>query len=76
MILEVNFSLDKIHLNYFCNNNFSEVKSYTNVGILYIENATLVAIGPFGSNRLQVKCKSANCEGSIVNLENLIKNIP
>lgn len=75
-LLETNFPFDKEHLVYFANNNFVEVKSYTKVGILYIEDANLVAIGPFGSNRLQIKCKNANCDASLANLENVIINIP
>lgn len=75
-ILEMNFSLDRTHIQYFLNNNFTEVKSYTNVGILYIEDASLAAIGPFGSNRLQIKCKNPKCDASLAILENVLMNIP
>jgi len=75
-MLEVNFPLNKAHLQYFSNNNFSESKSYTNVGILYIEDANLTAMGSFGSNRLQIKCKNDNCGASLANLENVLKNTP
>jgi hypothetical protein len=76
VLLEVNFSFDKEHLQYFNINNFTEVKSYTNVGILYVEDANLAAIGPFGSNRLQIKCKTDNCDASLANLENVLRNFP
>lgn len=76
MLLEFNFSLSKDHIAYFTANNFSDTKSYTKVGILYIEDTNLIAIGPFGSNRLQIKCKNSNCNGSLAILENLIINIP
>ena len=74
--LEVNCPFSKDHLQYFSNNNFLESKSYTNVGILYIEDANVAAMGPFGSNRLQIKCKTALCDISILSLENLLKNMP
>lgn len=76
IILETDFSLDKNHLQYFTLNNFNESKSYTNVGILYIEDANLTAMGPFGSSRLQIKCKNDNCDASLANLENILRNIP
>lgn len=66
----------KEHVSYFIKNNYSENKSYTNVGILYIEDANIVALGPIGSNRLQIKCKNSNCDAGLANLENVIKNIP
>jgi hypothetical protein len=59
---EVNFSFDKKHLQLFSNNNFKENKSYTNVGILYVESKNLIAICPFGNNKIQVKCKNKDCD--------------
>ena len=76
IILELSFPLEKKYLPYFNNNNLTEVKSYINSGILYIENANLIAIGPFGSNRLQIKCKNSSCDASLADFENVLKNIP
>lgn len=76
IILELDTAFFKEHLQHFLNNNFREQKSYTNLGILYIEDANLVAIGHFGSNRLQVKCKNDNCNASLANLENVLINMP
>ena len=75
-ILEVNFSFDKSQLDYFNSNNFTDIKSYTNIGILYIEDSNIAAICPFGSNRLQIKCKTANCDASVAILENILRNLP
>lgn len=74
--LEVNYPFDKGHLQHFLNNNFIELKSYTNVGILYVEDANVAAMGPFGSNRLQIKCKTALCDNSVLLLENILKTMP
>ena len=76
IILELNYSLNREHIQYFINNNFNESKSYTNVGILYIEDANLTAMGPFGTNRLQIRCKNDNCDASLANLENVLRNTP
>lgn len=74
IILEVNYSFNISHLQLLINSGFSEIKSYTNSGILYIEDATISAVGPFGSNRLNINCKNVDCEKNIVNLENLLKS--
>lgn len=73
--LEFDFALDKEHLKYFLNSNFIESKAYTSVGILYLEDDNLVIMGPFGSNRLQVKCKNANCDASVSIVETILQNI-
>lgn len=76
VIFEFNFSLDRIHLEYLLAQGYMEGKSYTNSGILYIEDFNLIAIGPIGSNRLQLKCKNSNCESSIDKLERIIQDMP
>lgn len=73
--LEFNFPMENEDLDFFIENGFKPVKSYINIGIFYVEDDNLVAIGPFGSNKLQIKCKNQNCEGSIVKFEELLKNI-
>ena len=75
LILEFNFPLEKEYLRVLTDNNFIESKSYTNLGILYLEDLNLVAVGPFGSNRLQIKCKNDKCNDSLESLENILKNI-
>jgi hypothetical protein len=76
ILLEIDISFNSTHLDYLINNNYIEGKSYTKMGILYIEDDNLVAIGPFGSNRLQIKCKTNSCDESLLILENILKNIP
>jgi glutaredoxin len=74
-LLELGVSLDKKHLSFFLNTKFLENKTYTNLGLFYIESLDLTAIGPFGSNRLNIKCKTANCENNIIELEDILKQI-
>lgn len=72
LIFELSVSLDKSYIQLFNGSGFLEVKSYTNLGILYVESKDLTAIGPFGSNRLNIKCKTANCQNNILELEKII----
>ena len=62
-------------LAYFVAGGFRGVKSYIDIGIFYVEDINLIALAPFGTNRLQIKCKNTACEPSIVKLEELLKTI-
>jgi len=73
VLLEINKPFDKAHLQFFIGTGFSENKTYGNLGLLYIETINLVAIGPFGSNRLNIKCKTANCQNDIIKLEDILR---
>ena len=75
IIFELSCPIEKSFLDVFLKNNYTNLKSYTNVGIFYVEDANLIAMGPIGSNRLQIKCKTNNCEQSIGVFEEIIKNI-
>ena len=54
---------------------FAELAHFTVAGILYADNKDFIVTGPIGSNRLQIKCKRANCEQKLNNLEMLLKQI-
>jgi len=54
---------------------FTELTHFTAAGILYADNKDFIVTGPIGSNRLQVKCKRANCEQKLSDLEALLKQI-
>ena len=64
--------LSKTFLPYFVSNGFQESKHFTNSGIFYIENAGLVATGMFGSNTLQAKCKTDDCQNHLSKFEELL----
>ena len=74
-IYELSLSINKTHLNFFSEKGFIEGKSYTVAGILYVENNNIIIIGPFGSNRLQIKCKIDNCDNSFSELENYLSSL-
>jgi hypothetical protein len=59
----------------FINLGFLELAHFTSAGIMYIENYDFIITGPIGSNRLQVKCRRANCESKLDDLEKIFQNI-
>lgn len=54
---------------------FTEYTHFTKAGILYADNSDFILTGPIGSDRLQVKCKFAECDQKLNNLEELLKQI-
>lgn len=54
---------------------FNEASHFTQAGILYVDNKYIILTGPLGSDKLQVKCKSKQCEDKINELEELLKTI-
>lgn len=75
MIWELNFPLDIKHLQIFLDNGFISNKNYEKNGILYIEQDIIIAIGPYGSNRLQIKCKKTPCDDGMALLEKILNNM-
>lgn len=69
IILKLDVPLSIEHLKAFVKLGFNEAKHFTDAGILYADNLDLIITGPLGSNRLQVKCKNANCEQKVANFE-------
>jgi len=54
---------------------FVEATHFTAAGLLYMEDMALILTGPFGSDRLQVKCKIQDCEKKINDLEALLQQM-
>lgn len=75
IFLELNFSLDINQLSYLVSLGYIENKNYTNTGLFYLGASSFTAIGPFGSNRLRIKCKNSNCLAGLDKLEAIIKEI-
>jgi hypothetical protein len=75
LLLELNVPLNKSYLQLFIDSGFTENKSYTNLGLFYVESINFTAIAPFGSNRINIKCKVANCNNNITELEEILAKI-
>jgi hypothetical protein len=54
---------------------FVEHTHFTKAGILYADNSDFILTGPIGSDRLQVKCRFAECSQKLNDLEVLLKQI-
>jgi membrane carboxypeptidase/penicillin-binding protein PbpC len=53
-------------------NGFTDAPNFLQAGILYADNSDLIVTGPIGSNRLQAKCKKADCEQIFNDFEALL----
>ncbi len=59
-------------LTFLVNAGFVETAQFTKAGILYVDNPDLIITGPFGSDKLQVKCKVKDCEQKVNDFETLL----
>lgn len=75
IIFKVDQPLSKNHLEKLISLGFKEAAHFTQAGILYADNSDLIVTGPFGSDRLQVKCKKADCSQKINDFEVLIAQL-
>lgn len=74
-IYKIDRSIDINLLSSLVSLGFKELTHFTAAGILYVENSDFIITGPIGSNRIQIKCRRANCEQKLNDLEILIKQI-
>jgi hypothetical protein len=72
IIFKTDQPISKIHLEGLVSRGFNEHGHFTQAGILYADNSDFIVTGPIGSDRLQVKCKTADCEKRLNDLEALL----
>lgn len=78
LLLKLSASVSKDFLSLFQNNGFKEQAHFTQAGILYVENDNLTVHGPFGSDKLHVKCKKtekADCQEILNKFEALLQQL-
>lgn len=51
---------------------YKESAHFTKAGILYADNKDFIVTGPFGSDKLQVKCRKADCDQKLNDFESLL----
>jgi Ni,Fe-hydrogenase I small subunit len=54
---------------------FKEAPHFTKAGMLYADNSDFIVTGSFGSDRLQVKCRKADCTQKLNDFEELLLKI-
>ncbi len=75
IIFKTDQPISREHLNKLVSLGFRETEHFTKAGILYADNLDLIVTGPFGSDRLQVKCKVTDCSQKINDFEVLLAQL-
>jgi hypothetical protein len=75
IIYKIDEPLSKKHLEALIRLGFKEHTHFTQAGILYADNLDLIVTGPFGSDKLQLKCKNAACNQKTNEFEVLLAQI-
>lgn len=75
----IDYRLDRplmqAHLSKLVSLGFSTTPHFLEAGILYATNEELILTGPFGSDRLHIKCKVVNCDNNLNDLESLLQQL-
>lgn len=72
-ILIINKPIDEGIIKALQSTGYKELEHFTKSGILYVENNYIIATGPIGSNKLQIRCRVEDCEKHIDALESTLK---
>lgn len=75
LIYKIDKPIDKILLASFVSKGYIESAHFTKAGILYADNLDFIVTGPFGADKLQVKCKQANCDQKLNDFEDLLRQL-
>lgn len=75
LLMKLSVTVSKDFLSLFQSNGFKELPHFTQAGILYVENENLTIHGPFGSDKLQVKCKKSDSQEILNKLEELLQQL-
>ena len=72
IVFKIGRPITKELLSIFINMGYLEATHFTKAGILYATNLDFILTGPFGSDKLQVKCKKLNCDQKLNEFESLL----
>lgn len=75
LILKTDQPITKVHMEALKKLGFIESDHFTKAGLLYVDNPDFTITGPFGSDRLTVKCKHSECVEKLNNLEVLLQQL-
>lgn len=75
--LKIDRPISKDFLPLFISNGFIESTNFTKAGIFYVENESIRASGAFGTDRIQVQCKSnkSDCQEKLNDIEALLQQL-
>lgn len=72
LVFKLDRPLDKTVLEVLKSNGFTEAEHFTKAGMLYADNMDLIVSGPFGGDRINVKCKKPDCDQILNQFEALL----
>jgi hypothetical protein len=75
IIFKTDQPLNKNHLAGLVRLGFKEHAHFTQAGMIYADNLDFIVTGPIGSDRLQAKCKHADCNQKLNDLEVLLAQL-
>ncbi len=75
IIFKTDRPLNINHLTALVKLDFVEAEHFTAAGILYATNLDFIVTGPFGSDKLQVKCKHTDCVQKMNDFEVLLQQL-
>jgi hypothetical protein len=61
IVFKIDRPIDMSLLQYLKSNGFKEAEHFTRAGMLYADNMDLIVSGPIGADKMNVKCKKADC---------------
>jgi hypothetical protein len=67
--------LELEYIQQFLNAGFKSISSYSKQGIFYVANNDIVALGPIGSNRLDLQRKTVKSDEAIAIITHILETI-
>jgi hypothetical protein len=59
-------------LDFFKHAGYTTSEIHQKIGVFFVEKQGLMATGPYGSNKIQVRCMSANCSQMLDAFDNTL----
>lgn len=75
IVFKIGQPITKDLLATFVGMGFKESTHFTKAGILYADNKDFIVTGPFGSDKLQVKCRKSDCDQKLNDFESLLSTL-
>lgn len=73
IVFKLDKPLNESIINVLTSNGFTANPNFTKAGMLYADNLDLIVSGPFGNNKINVKCKKeGDCEQILNDFEALL----
>lgn len=67
--------LELEYIQFFTDNGFRSMASYMKQGIFYIANNDIIALGPIGSNRLNLQKKTAKSDEAMAIITHILEQL-